>query len=101
MAKSLQSWSVKEAGAPIINATIHTNSGTTKITFDQTTRALMGVTVSSGSGNLDINLVSGITVTIPNSAINALFSPGAIVPFAADSIQFSASESAFTFIAIY
>ena len=101
MAKSLQSWSVKEAGAPIINATIHTNSSTTKITFDQTTRALMGVTVSSGSGNLDVNLVSGITVTIPNSAINALFSPGAIVPFAADSIQFSSSESAFTFIAIY
>jgi len=74
MAKSLQSWSVKEAGAPIINATIHTNSSTTKITFDQTTRALMGVTVSSGSGNLDVNLVSGVTVTIPNSAINALFS---------------------------
>ena len=101
MAKSLQSWSVKEAGAPIINATIHTNSGTTRITFNQTTRALMGVTVASGSGNLQINLGSGISVTIPNSAINALFSPGAIVPFAADSIEFSASEGAFTFIAIY
>jgi hypothetical protein len=101
MAKGLQSWSVKESGAPVTAAEIKTGDGTTTVTFSSTSRALMGVTAASGSGTLTLNLAGGGSLVIPNAAINSVFAPGGIVPFACDSFVFSSSESAFQVVALF
>ena len=104
MAKGLQSWSVKESGAPVAAAQLfdQTFVSGTKYSFSSTTRAILGVTAaSSGSANLTLYLAGGGTIVIPNSAINSVFAPGSIIPFACDSFEFSAEETAFAFVGLF
>ena len=101
MAKGPQSWSIQESGAPVSSCEIKTGNGTTAVSFSSTTRAIMGTTAATGSGTLTLNLAGGGTIVIPNAAINAIFAPGGIVPFACDSFVFSASESAFQVIGLF
>jgi len=84
MAKGLQSWSVKEAGAPITSAEIKTATSATAVSFSQSTRAMMGVVVPTNAHDLTLTLASGETIVIPGAAVSAIFAPGAIVPFACD-----------------
>ena len=104
MAKGLQSWSVKESGAPVSKAEILTANGTNPKTFASTTRAIMGIatTGSSYSGTMTLTLASGDTLVLPSkSAIDAVFAPGGIVPFACDSFVFSASDTTFTVVGLF
>jgi hypothetical protein len=100
MAKGLHSWTVQESSAPVTTAEIKDGDGTTTVSFSQTTRAIMGLTAATGSGTLTVTLGAGGTIVIPNAAINSVFAPGSIVPFACDSFVFSASESAFQVIGL-
>ena len=52
MAKGLQSWSVKEAGAPVTSAEIKTGNGATSVAFSSTSRAMMGVVAPAGTQDL-------------------------------------------------
>ena len=101
MAKGLQSWSVKEQGAPITSAEIKTATSATAVTFSNTTRAMMGVVVPTNSHDMTITFGSGETLVIPGAAVSAIFAPGAIVPFACDSFVFAGSETAFKVIALF
>jgi|TARA_R100000656_G_scaffold41736_1_gene34781 hypothetical protein len=103
MATGLQSWSVKESGSPVSSAEILTANGTTTKTFSSTTRALMGVTASSVAGTMTITLGGGGTLVLPNqAAIDAVFAPGGIVPFACTSFVFSnAGETAFQVVGLF
>ena len=103
MAKGLQSWSVKESGAPVSKAEIKsaTFDATTTYSFSSTTRAILGITAATGSGTLTITLAGGGTLVIPNAAINSVFAPGSITPFACDSFVFSAEETAFVFVGLF
>jgi hypothetical protein len=103
MAKGLQSWSVKESGAPVTSAEIKsaTFSASASYSFSSSTRAIMGVTAATGSGTLTLTLAGGGTLVIPNAAINSVFAPGSIVPFACDSFVFSAEETAFAFVGLF
>ena len=103
MAKGLQSWSVKESGAPVSKAEIKsaTFDATTTYSFSSTTRAILGITAATGSGTLTITLTGGGTLVIPNAAINSVFAPGSITPFACDSFSFSVEETAFAFVGLF
>ena len=101
MAKGLQSWSVKESGAPVTSSEIKTGKGTATVSVSSTTRAILGVTAATGSGTMTITLASGGTLVIPNAAINSVFAPGSITPFACDSFSFSVEETAFAFVGLF
>ena len=103
MAKGLQSWSVKESGAPVSKAELfdQTFGSTTKYSFASTTRAILGITAATSAANLTLYLAGGGTLVIPNSAINSVFAPGSIVPFACDSFEFSAEETSFAFVGLF
>jgi len=101
MAKGLQSWSVKEQGAPITSAEIKTATSATSVSFSSTTRAMMGVVVPAGTQDLTLTLASGETIVIPGAAVASVFAPGSIVPFACDSFVFGGSETTFKVIALF
>ena len=103
MAKGLQSWSVKESGAPVTSAEIKTASGSssTAVSFSSTTRAMMGVTVPAATQNLTLTLAGGGTLVIPGAAVAAVFAPGGIVPFACDSFVFASTETGFKVVGLF
>ena len=101
MAKGLQSWSVKESGAPVTKAEIKTATSATAVSFSSTTRAIMGVVVPAGTEDLTLTLAGGGTLVIPGAAVSAVFAPGGIVPFACDSFYFGGSETAFKVVGLF
>ena len=101
MAKGLQSWSVKESGAPVTSAEIKTGASAVKVSFSSTSRALMGVVAPAGTEDLTLYLASGGTVVIPGAAVSAVFAPGGIVPFACDAFAFTSGETTFKVIALF
>ena len=103
MAKGLQSWSVKESGAPVTSAEIKTASGSssTAVSFSSTTRAIMGVVVPAGTEDLTLTLAGGGTLVIPGAAVAAVFAPGGIVPFACDSFVFASTETGFKVVGLF
>jgi len=104
MAKGLQSWTVKESGAPVSSAQVLRGSftGGTTYSFSKTTRAILGVTAQShASTTLTLTLAGGGTILIPNAAINSVFAPGSITPFACDSFVFSVTEPDFSIIGLF
>ena len=103
MAKGLQSWSVKESGSPVSSAEVLTASWSTDTakSFSSTTRAIMGIRATAGAGNLTVTLAGGGTVLIPNAAIDSVFAPGSIVPFACDKLSFSAGETSFSVMGLF
>jgi|TARA_R110001583_G_scaffold330_6_gene2993 hypothetical protein len=101
MAKGLQSWSVKEAGAPITSAESKTATSATVVSFSQSTRAMMGVSVPTNAHDMTITLASGETIVIPGAAVSAIFAPGAIVPFACNSFSFASTETGFRVIGLF
>ena len=104
MAKGLQSWSVKESGAPVTKAEIKsaTFAAGTKYSFSSTTRAILGITAQTNATTvLTLYLAGGGTLVIPNAAINSVFAPGSITPFACDSFSFSVEETAFAFVGLF
>ena len=58
--KGLQSWSVKEAGAPVTRAEILTATSATAVSTSGPTRALMGVVVPAGSEDLTLTMADEI-----------------------------------------
>ena len=94
-----KSWSVRESGNPVIAAEILSASWSTDTakTFSQTTRAMMGVSTTAVAGTMTLNLAGGGTLVLPTAAaVDAVFAPGGIVPFACVSFTFSnASETTF------
>jgi len=101
MAKGLQSWTVREASAPITSAEIKTGSSGTTVSFSQTTRGMIGVVVPGNTEDLTLTLGSGETIVIPGAAVAAMFAPGAILPFACDSFVFGGTETAFKVIGYF
>ena len=103
MAKGLQSWSVKESGAPVTSAEIKTASGSsaTAVSFSSTTRAMMGVVVPTNTEDMTLNLAGGGTLVIPGAAVAAVFAPGGIVPFACDSFSFASTETGFKVVGLF
>ena len=101
MAKGLQSWSVKESGAPVTSAEIQTANDTTTVSFSSTTRAMMGVVAPAGTEDLTLTLAGGGTLVIPGAAVSAVFAPGGIVPFACDSFVFAGSEDEFKVVGLF
>ena len=101
MAKGLQSWSVKESGAPVTSAEIKTGNSANKVSFSSTSRALMGVVAPAGTEDLTLYLAGGGTVVIPGAAVSAVFAPGGIVPFACDAFAFTSGETTFKVIALF
>ena len=93
MAKGLQSWSVKESGAPVSSAEIKTATSDTAVSFSSTTRAMMGVVIPTNTEDMTLTLAGGGTVIIPGAAVSAIFAPGGIVPFACDSFVFASTET--------
>ena len=101
MAKGLQSWSVKEAGAPVTSAEIKTATSATAVSFSSTSRAMMGVVAPAGTQDLTLTLASGSTIVIPGAAVASVFAPGSIVTFACDSFVFGGAETTFKVIALF
>ncbi len=101
MAKGLQSWSVKESGAPVTSAEIKTATSGTSVSFSSTTRGMMGVVIPDGTQDLTLTLAGGGTLVIPGAAVAAVFAPGGIVPFACDSFVFAGSETAFKVVGLF
>ena len=101
MAKGLQSWSVKESGAPVTSAEIKTATDDTAVSFSSTTRAMMGVVVPAGTEDLTLTLAGGGTLIIPGAAVAAVFAPGGIVPFACDSFSFGGTETGFKVVGLF
>ena len=108
MAKGLQSWSVKESGAPVSKAEIQrAPSSTATVSFSSTTRAIMGHTTTrsafSTSSTLTLTLAGGGTLVLTGkTAIDAVFAPGGIVPFACDSFAFNdGSEDEFIVVGLF
>ena len=108
MAKGLQSWSVKESGAPVSKAEIKSaGSKLTAVEFSSTTRAIMGHTTTRSGFNttdtLTLALAGGGTLVLTGKvAIDAVFAPGGIVPFACDSFTFNdASEDEFKVVGLF
>ena len=101
MAKGLQSWSVKESGAPVTSAEIKAGDSANKVSFSSTSRALMGVVAPAGTEDLTLYLAGGGTVVIPGAAVSAVFAPGGIVPFACDAFAFTSGETTFKVIALF
>ena len=101
MAKGLQSWSVKESGAPVTSAEIKAGDSGNKVSFSSTSRALMGVIAPAGTEDLTLYLAGGGTVVIPGAAVSAVFAPGGIVPFACDAFAFTSGETTFKVIALF
>ena len=101
MAKGLQSWRVKESGAPVTSAEIKTGASAVKVSFSSTSRALMGVVAPAGTEDLTLYLAGGGTVVIPGAAVSAVFAPGGIVPFACDAFAFTSGETTFKVIALF
>ena len=101
MAKGLQSWSVKESGAPVSSAEIKTATSDTAVSFSSTTRAMMGVVIPTNTEDMTLTLAGGGTLIIPGAAVAAIFAPGGIVPFACDSFVFGGSETAFKVIGLF
>ena len=101
MAKGLQSWSVKESGAPVTSAEIKTGAGGISVSFSSTTRAMMGVVAPAGTEDLTLTLAGGGTLVIPGAAVSAVFAPGGIVPFACDSFVFTSSETDFKGVGLF
>ena len=101
MAKGLQSWSVKESGAPVSSAEIKTATSDTAVSFSSTTRAMMGVVIPTNTEDMTLTLAGGGTVIIPGAAVAAIFAPGGIVPFACDSFVFGGSESTFKVVGLF
>ena len=101
MAKGLQSWSVKESGAPVTSAEIKTATSGTKVSFSSTSRALMGAVIPTNTEDLTLYLAGGGTLVIPGAAVSAVFAPGGIVPFACDGFAFGGTETGFKVIALF
>ena len=101
MAKGLQSWSVKESGAPVTSAEIKTATSATAVSFSSTTRGMMGVVIPAGTQDLTLTLAGGGTLVIPGAAVAAVFAPGGIVPFACDSFVFAGSDTAFKVVGLF
>ena len=101
MAKGLQSWSVKESGAPVTSAEIKTATSATAVSFSQTTRGMMGVVIPTNTEDLTLTLAGGGTLIIPGAAVSAVFAPGGIVPFACDSFVFAGSEDEFKVVGLF
>ena len=108
MAKGLNSWTAQESGAPVTSAESKSaGSVITAIEFSSTTRAIMGVATTrsafSTSSTLTLALAGGGTLVFTGkAAIDAVFAPGGIVPFACDSFTFNdASEDEFTVIGLF
>ena len=98
-----KSWSVRESGNPVLAAEILTAAGTDTKTFSSTTRAMMGVSTTAVAGTMTITLAGGGTIILPNqAAVDAVFAPGGVVPFACDSFVFSNnSETTFRVIGLF
>jgi len=101
MAKGLQSWSVKESGAPVTSAEIKTATSGTSVSFSQTTRGMMGVVIPTNTEDLTLTLAGGGTLIIPGAAVSAVFAPGGIVPFACDSFSFGGTETGFKVVGLF
>ena len=101
MAKGLQSWSVKESGAPVTSAEIKTATSATAVSFSSTTRGMMGVVIPTNREDLTLTLAGGGKLIIPGAAVAAVFAPGGIVPFACDSFVFGGSETAFKVVGLF
>jgi len=101
MAKGLQSWSVKESGAPVTSAEIKTATSDTAVSFSSTTRAMMGVVIPTNTEDLTLTLAGGGTLVIPGAAVSAVFAPGGIVPFACDSFVFGGTETGFKVVGLF
>ena len=101
MAKGLQSWSVKESGAPVTSAEIKAGDSGNKVSFSSTSRALLGIVAPAGTVDLTLYLAGGGTVVIPGAAVSAVFAPGGIVPFACDAFAFTSGETTFKVIALF
>ena len=56
MAKGLQSWSVKESGAPVTSAEIKTATSATAVSFSSTTRGMMGVVIPTNTHDMTLTL---------------------------------------------
>ena len=63
--KGLQSWSVKEAGAPVTRAEILTATSATAVSTSGPTRALMGVVVPTNTEDLTLTMADGNTLVLP------------------------------------
>ena len=101
MSKGLQSWSVKESGAPVSKAEIVQGASTTPVSFSSTTRAILGVIAPAGKTNLTLTLAGGGTLEIPGAAVASVFAPGGIVPFACDSFVFASTETGFKVVGLF
>ena len=101
MAKGLQSWSVKDSGAPVTSAELKTADDTTTVSFSSTTRGMMGVVIPANTEDLTLTLAGGGTLVIPGAAVAAVFAPGGIVPFACDSFVFAGSEDEFKVVGLF
>jgi len=101
MAKGLQSWSVKESGAPVSSAEIKQAASDTAVSFSSTTRGMMGVVIPTNTEDLTLTLAGGGTLVIPGAAVAAVFAPGGIVPFACDSFVFAGAESTFQVVGLF
>ena len=99
--KGLQSWSVKEAGAPVTRAEILTATSATAVTTSAPTRALMGVVVPAGSEDLTLTMADENTLVIPGAAVAAIFAVGSVLPLSVTKFVFGGSETAFKVIALY
>ena len=101
MAKGIQDYTVKESQAPIVAAEIKTANGTADVSFTSTTRGIIGMTACANAVTLTLTLSAGGTLVLPNKdAINAMFAPGSVIPFAVDSFKMGGAESTFSIIGI-
>ena len=66
--KGLQSWSFKEAGAPVSRAEILTATSATAVSTSGPTRALMGVVVPTNTEDLTLTMADGKYTCITRSS---------------------------------
>ena len=91
------------SGAPVSVAEIKQADGNTTVEFSQTTRAIMGMIIPALETTMTLNLAGGGTLILPTkAAIDAIFAPGGIVPFACDSFVFgNASETTLKVVGLF
>ena len=99
--KGLQSWSVKEAGAPVSAAEILQGASTTSVSTSAPTRALMGIVVPAGSEDLTLVMSGGDSLVLPGATVSAIFAVGSVLPLSITSFVFGGSETAFKVVALY
>lgn len=99
--KGLQSWSVKEAGAPVSRAEILTATSATAVSTSGPTRALMGVVVPTNTEDLTLTMADGNTLVLPGAAVAAIFAVGAVLPLSITKFVFGGTETSFKVVALY